>query len=140
MRSRGGGSPGLVLAFLMASGPAAAAEGWGPWQDEWAPYDDVKAAAPAAAPRSGLFESLYRFYRQRVSSRDGARCPYYPTCSGYAITAIRTHGPLVGSLYTVDRLLREYPGMDHVDHYPLVTPHDTPRLYDPVPVPRRDRD
>jgi hypothetical protein len=45
---------------------------------------------------------------------------------------------VLGVLLTVDRLLREHPGMVH-DHYPVVTPHQTPRFDDPVPAGRRAR-
>ena len=48
-------------------------------------------------------------------------CRHMPTCSGYAIEAVRTHGPILGFLLTTWRLLRCHPwgGMG----------------YDPVPEP-----
>jgi uncharacterized protein len=124
--------------ILWLSVALAAEPEWGPWKDGWAPYADVAASAPAAPARGGTLEALYRWYRGR-SDRNGARCPYYPTCSGFGITAVRRYGPVIGGMYTVDRLLREYPGMQHPDHYPLVTPHEIPRLSDPVPARRDDR-
>ncbi|MBW2253401.1 MAG: membrane protein insertion efficiency factor YidD [Deltaproteobacteria bacterium] len=96
-------------------------------------------ATPAKPPaRRGAFEALYRSYRRATRRQAKATCPYYPTCSAYFILSVREHGPLLGAMYTTDRLLREYPWMELADHYPLVMPHETPRLHDPVP-PRRDR-
>lgn len=95
-------------------------------------------AVPEEDVRPGLTEALYRWYRLR-SDQDGAQCSFYPTCSGYGILAIRQRGAVLGLLLTVDRVLREYPGMEQHDHYPVVTPHQTPRLHDPVPAGRRKR-
>lgn len=48
-----------------------------------------------------------RFFQAVVSPVDGPRCAMYPTCSAYAAEAAATHGFLLGSLLTVDRLLHE---------------------------------
>jgi putative component of membrane protein insertase Oxa1/YidC/SpoIIIJ protein YidD len=109
---------------------------WAP--TDWPPPAGVSAATPEAPPPTGLLESLYRRYR-RYSALDGPRCPFYPTCSAYAVGAVRQRGAVLGVLLTVDRLLREHPGMMRHDHYPVVTPHETPRLHDPVPAGRRAR-
>jgi uncharacterized protein len=46
------------------------------------------------------------------------RCRYYPSCSTYAVGALRSHGPLRGSLLAAGRVLRCHPwspgGIDHV--------------------------
>ncbi|MDG1480460.1 MAG: membrane protein insertion efficiency factor YidD [Myxococcota bacterium] len=113
---------------------AQAAE-WAP--TAWpAPAPGVSTAEVVDAPPKGLLERLYRQYRMR-SEQDGAQCAFYPTCSAYGILAVREHGVPLGGLLTVDRLLREHPGM--VSHYPVVTPHQTPRWNDPVPAGRRAR-
>ena len=48
----------------------------------------------------------------------GPTCRYYPSCSAYALGAVRTHGPMKGSLLTIGRLVRCNPwspgGIDHV--------------------------
>jgi putative component of membrane protein insertase Oxa1/YidC/SpoIIIJ protein YidD len=128
----------LTISILATLASPARADDWGPWNQAWIPVNGVAATAAAPSPRAGIFEVAYRWYRDDISPKNGAKCPFYPTCSSYGIQSVRRFGPLVGSLYTLDRLLREYPGMDKVDHYPLVTPHALPRLSDPVP-PRRDR-
>jgi uncharacterized protein len=46
------------------------------------------------------------------------RCRFAPSCSTYAVTALRVHGPLRGSWLAVRRVLRCHPwnlgGIDHV--------------------------
>ena len=37
------------------------------------------------------------------------RCRYYPSCSTYAVGALRVHGPLRGSRLAARRLLRCHP-------------------------------
>jgi putative membrane protein insertion efficiency factor len=37
------------------------------------------------------------------------RCRYYPSCSTYAVGALREHGPLRGSALATRRLLRCHP-------------------------------
>lgn len=119
-----------LLPALLLHG--ALAQTWEP--REWAPpHPGVPAGPPGREVRSDLLSQAYDWYHSRVSARDGARCPYYPTCSAYGLQAVRRWGWGVGTLLTLDRLLREYPWMQHFDHYPFVTPHETPRLYDPVP-------
>jgi uncharacterized protein len=45
-------------------------------------------------------------YQRLVSPALPRRCRYEPTCSAYAVTAIRRFGPLRGTLLAVWRLLR----------------------------------
>ena len=37
------------------------------------------------------------------------RCRYYPSCSTYAVDAVREHGPLRGTALATGRLLRCHP-------------------------------
>ncbi len=46
-----------------------------------------------------------RFYSLFVSPLHGARCSHRPTCSAYAMAAVRRHGTVVGLWLTVDRLM-----------------------------------
>ena len=60
-----------------------------------------------------------RFYQRFITPYTPATCRYYPTCSAYAVTALRTRGALVGTALTVWRLLRCNPWSDGgVDHVP----------------------
>ena len=49
------------------------------------------------------------FYRRFVSPMLPPSCRYSPTCSQYAIEAIRMHGPAKGLTLAIRRLLRCHP-------------------------------
>lgn len=49
------------------------------------------------------------FYRYFLSPLKPPSCRFVPTCSQYAIEAIRVHGPLKGLFLAVRRLLRCHP-------------------------------
>lgn len=72
-----------------------------------------------------LAEAAIRLIRgyQVLSRLWGRRCRFYPTCSQYAVDALRTHGMLKGSWLALRRLARCHPF--------------NPGGYDPVPPPRR---
>jgi len=59
-----------------------------------------------------------RAYQLVVSPMLGPRCRFYPSCSTYAVEALRVHGPLRGTLLMVRRLSRCHPwnpgGLDPV--------------------------
>ena len=60
-----------------------------------------------------------RFYQRFITPYTPASCRYYPTCSAYAVTALRTRGAVVGTVLTIWRLLRCNPWSDGgVDHVP----------------------
>jgi uncharacterized protein len=52
---------------------------------------------------------LVRAYQLCVSPFLGPCCRFYPSCSEYAIDAIRRHGPFRGSSLALLRLLRCHP-------------------------------
>ena len=49
------------------------------------------------------------FYRHCISPFTPPSCRFTPTCSAYAIEALRKHGPLKGLYLTFRRLLRCHP-------------------------------
>ena len=51
-----------------------------------------------------------RLYQYTVSPLIGPRCRFYPTCSNYAIEAIKRYGFVKGSCLAMWRLLRCHPG------------------------------
>jgi putative membrane protein insertion efficiency factor len=59
-----------------------------------------------------------RLYQRLISPAIGPRCRYYPTCSNYAVEAIRELGPIRGTILAGWRLLRCNPfskgGIDEV--------------------------
>jgi uncharacterized protein len=66
-----------------------------------------------------------RLYQRFISPLFPRRCKYEPTCSAYALTAVRTHGVVRGTALAAWRLLRCNP-FSHGG-------------YDPVPAPRTAR-
>jgi putative membrane protein insertion efficiency factor len=62
---------------------------------------------------------LIRAYQLFISPLFPPVCRFTPTCSEYAVEAIRRHGPITGIQLTIRRLLRCHPfhdgGFDPVD-------------------------
>ena len=62
---------------------------------------------------------LIWMYRWTISPLLGNRCKYYPSCSQYALDALREYGFLKGSVLAGWRLLRCHPwargGVDKVE-------------------------
>ena len=62
--------------------------------------------------------ALIKVYQYTLSPMLGQRCKYYPSCSNYAIEAIRVHGAFKGTGLAAWRLLRCNPfsagGLDPV--------------------------
>jgi hypothetical protein len=69
---------------------------------------------PRGAPRPGawaaLLIALITVYRYTLSAFIGRTCRYLPTCSEYALTAIRKHGPWPGFWLALFRVSRCRPG------------------------------
>jgi len=55
---------------------------------------------------TALLLAPIRAYQRWVSPAFAPRCRYYPTCSNYAVEAIRELGPLRGTILAGWRLLR----------------------------------
>ncbi|WP_106420186.1 membrane protein insertion efficiency factor YidD [Salinicola tamaricis] len=70
-----------------------------------------------------LMTGMIQGYRYLISPLLGPRCRFWPTCSSYALEAIKLHGPWRGGWLTLKRL-----GKCHPFH---------PGGVDPVPEPRR---
>ncbi|MCE1198513.1 MAG: membrane protein insertion efficiency factor YidD [Marinilabiliales bacterium] len=49
------------------------------------------------------------FYRGAISPLTPPSCRHIPTCSRYAIDAVKVHGPLIGFWLATGRLLRCHP-------------------------------
>jgi len=56
-----------------------------------------------------LLIALVRAYQLTLSPFLGGSCRFLPTCSNYAIEALRTHGAWRGSLLAARRLLSCHP-------------------------------
>jgi hypothetical protein len=67
-----------------------------------------------------LLRLLVRFYQFTLGTVLPNACRYHPSCSAYALEALKTHGAARGSLLAARRLLRCNPFF--------------PGGYDPVPA------
>jgi uncharacterized protein len=67
-----------------------------------------------------------RFYQRAISPAIPARCKYHPTCSEYAVQAVRRYGVLRGIALAIWRVLRCNPlshgGVDKVEDQKLFRP------------------
>jgi uncharacterized protein len=97
----------------------------------------VSAESPprsaAQAPRAGAFSRVARaaavapiaLYQRVISPAIPRRCKYEPTCSRYAVEAIRKYGILRGAVLAAWRLLRcnpwSYGGYDPVESQRVFT-------------------
>jgi uncharacterized protein len=72
---------------------------------------------------AGIILAPVRLYRRLISPLLPARCKYHPSCSAYAVEAVRTYGVPRGSVLAAWRLLRCNPlshgGIDPVERQRL---------------------
>jgi len=56
-----------------------------------------------------VLNALLKAYQRWISPMMPSRCRFYPSCSQYAIEAIRMHGPFAGMWLGARRVLRCHP-------------------------------
>ena len=66
-------------------------------------------------------------YRLLISPLTGKNCRFEPTCSEYALTALKTHGIFYGSYLSIKRILKCHPFSRYSG-------------YDPVPNKKQSKD
>ncbi len=71
-----------------------------------------------------------KFYQEHISAVDGNRCPMHPSCSAYASQAFEKHGPLMGWIMALDRLVRC--GRDEAKVAPMKFIGSQSYIHDPV--------
>jgi putative membrane protein insertion efficiency factor len=77
-------------------------------------------------PVARVLALLVRGYQLVISPWIAPRCRFYPSCSAYAVTALRRHGALRGSWLAARRLGRCHPwNPGGVDHVPSKAPRAT---------------
>jgi uncharacterized protein len=88
-------------------------------------------------PAKALFVGLIRFYQVVISPSLSGRCKYYPSCSQYALEAVREYGAARGFVLAVWRVCRcnplSYGGYDPVSRQRLfgTKPHSEAPLGGP---------
>lgn len=73
------------------------------------------------------------FYRGPLNHLQAVRegtCPMHPSCSAYAMEALKIHGPVTGTVMTFDRLIRC--GRDETDSAREIYINRNWRYHDPV--------
>jgi uncharacterized protein len=104
-----------------------------PWLSRWlarAPrprrHDEdgrrKQGARPRRNPAVMAAVGLIRTYQWTIRPFIGANCRFYPSCSEYAIEALRQHGAWRGSALAAKRILRCNPW--HEGGYDPVPGHD----------------
>jgi uncharacterized protein len=96
--------------------------GRAPWRKTAAHFSEARSAMRRFG--IAMLSAPIRFYRRFLSPLKPPSCRFEPTCSAYALEAIKSHGPLKGSVLALKRLLRCHPitwlggasGFDPVPH------------------------
>jgi hypothetical protein len=79
-------------------------------------------------PAAHLAVGAVRAYQWTIRPLIGANCRFWPSCSEYAVDALRSHGALRGSGLAARRILRCNPWCDGgYDPVPPATARPTPR-------------
>jgi putative membrane protein insertion efficiency factor len=82
-----------------------------------APAPDT-GAGHRRSPAVRALVAVLRFYQRWISPLFPPSCRFYPSCSAYAIGALRTHGVVIGAGLTLVRLAKCAPwhpgGLDPV--------------------------
>lgn len=60
-----------------------------------------------------IFTLIIRFYQLAISPLLPPSCRYTPTCSQYALQAIKKHGPFKGGWLAIKRIFRCHPWGGH---------------------------
>jgi hypothetical protein len=90
---------------------------------------DVLVENERSGEPENLAVALTSFYQKHISSHDGARCMFSPTCSQYFKIALRKYGFIAATVMTVDRIFyRE--GKSSMKYYRYDS--ETDRFCDPV--------
>jgi putative component of membrane protein insertase Oxa1/YidC/SpoIIIJ protein YidD len=76
----------------------------------------IRSTSFGASSEDPTLAGAIRFYEgplDHLSTVRTGKCPMHPSCSAYAMQAIRKHGPLIGWIMACDRLMRC--GRDEID-------------------------
>lgn len=75
-------------------------------------YNQTRSAKLSCALTGVIVQLLITpilFYQWVISPWLGHHCRFQPTCSHYAISALREHGPIQGSYLSIRRLSKCHP-------------------------------
>ncbi len=67
---------------------------------------------------------IIKFYQRYLSPVLGQNCRFHPTCSQYALEALKVHGAYRGTILAVKRIIRCHPwGGSGIDNVPGESKH-----------------
>jgi putative membrane protein insertion efficiency factor len=66
----------------------------------------INTGTPNRNPIYSAFSGLFIFYKKCISSQDYPSCNFSPSCSEYALKAIKKKGVFIGVIAAFDRLSR----------------------------------
>ena len=69
----------------------------------------AKVVRAPISPVARILAALIRGYQVTISKVTPSRCRFYPSCSQYALEAVRGHGALRGSWLAIKRVARCHP-------------------------------
>jgi len=128
----GGGGPsvslaeGLIGKSTPAAGKASARAGWEKW--EKVPCLPLHSEVDSLRLTADWW---IRLFQRKVSPVDGPSCSFSPTCSAYAMEAVRKHGLLAAIPMAAERVMRDH-RPQNPDRYSLVEQDGTFYYHDPV--------
>ncbi len=75
------------------------------------PYSEFWSRCRSLFKRAATFPflALVKFYQYCISPLTPPSCRFVPTCSQYAVEALKKYGPIKGCWLTLKRLLRCHP-------------------------------
>jgi|WetSurMetagenome_2_1015567.scaffolds.fasta_scaffold183004_2 uncharacterized protein len=123
----------LILAFCLDTLPVHS-QSW----ESWAKPVPVEHKAPETRKNGKKSATFYsaalKGYQSNVSPKQGPKCPAYPSCSSYTLSAMNNYGFLMGFIMGLDRIyFRENFEMKYLKHYnPVILPGNLAKVYDPV--------
>ncbi|WP_321372307.1 membrane protein insertion efficiency factor YidD [uncultured Desulfuromusa sp.] len=116
---------GILILLLSLHAAPARADNWDPWQVN----EPATEKHSAHSTDNSILQTTVQLFQKYISPVDGQRCAMYPTCSAYALQALRKHGPLIGVFMTVDRLYHEG---DPIEQLHPINKWGYIRFYDPL--------
>jgi putative membrane protein insertion efficiency factor len=131
-----------VIALLLMVAASAHSDDWSNLRLVVDSREDQQPQAQAGKSKLDLSNStnefamaglvLLRLYQLVLSSQDGPRCMFYPSCSEYAKQALVERGAVVGTFLAIDRYLR----CNGADRHLYPYDPNLRKLLDPVPESR----
>lgn len=118
-----------AVLFLSLSCPAAATGSGDLMRGPVSPRFVSSEQPPETSSVTLAFLGLIRLYQRQVSPTTTGRCGFSPSCSAYAVEAVRACGPCLGIVLIGDRLTRCNLWKSEGPDYTLLP---NGRLFDPV--------